>query len=185
MLFGLFPQQFNDLLLLLINPLSLPRHDTEYYSAAPGLVWYSQYWQSGFNLSGGQSQAPEEYVGGQQLTDNWDAYPLHPAPNVRLRAPAGISTLPSASRQGNTLTLDITPFSDNQPGHLGAGFFSGFGSGSPSRHCVVQPMMTLRYQVAGLSLAGKAKSGSQSLDLFAGHLQAATQAATQAAITSA
>ena len=272
--FGLFPQQFNDLLLLLINPLSLPRHDTEYYSAAPGLVWYSQYWQSGFNLSGGQSQAPEEYVGGQQLTDNWDAYPLHPAPNVRLRAPAGISTLPSASRQGNTLTLDITPFSDNQPGHLGAGFFSGFGSfpklsgtyeidqngvkiaggdavaasggapdlltqvhldshpsvirfvldatrkgkgntyplstssqtvwtwhsardthstvpagwvcgslltGSPSRHCVVQPMMTLRYQVAGLSLAGKAKPGSQSLDLFAGHLQAATQAATTSA----
>jgi len=272
--FGLFPQQFNDLLLLLINPLSLPRHDTEYYSAAPGLVWYSQYWQSGFNLSGGQSQAPEEYVGGQQLTDNWDAYPLHPAPNVRLRAPAGISTLPSASRQGNTLTLDITPFSDNQPGHLGAGFFSGFGSfpklsgtyeidqngvkiaggdavaasggapdlltqvhldshpsvirfvldatrkgkgntyplstssqtvwtwhsardthstvpagwecgslltGSPSRHCVVQPMMTLGYQVAGLSLAGKAKPGSQSLDLFAGHLQAATQAAITSA----
>lgn len=28
--------------------------------------------------------------------------------------------VPSASRAGNTLTLDLTPFSDNTPGHLGA-----------------------------------------------------------------
>ena len=37
--------------------------------------------------------------------------------------------VPSASRSGNTLDLDVTPFSDNQPGHLGSGFQLGiFGA---------------------------------------------------------
>jgi hypothetical protein len=261
--FGLFPAQYHDFLLLLISPLRLPRRQTEYMSAGPGLVWVSQFWQSYQTLAGGQSQALRELRAGQHLADSWNAYPLHPGPNVRLPAPANaVSVLPSASRQGNTLTLDITPFTDNQPGHLGAGFFPGFGSspklsgryeidqngvkiaggdavaastglgdlltsasldrrrsvirfeldatrtgsgyplstssqtvwtwrsvrgtaaelprgwvcgsavtGSPSRSCVVQPMMTLRYRVAGLSLAGQTAPGRQVLDLAAGHLQ--------------
>ena len=38
-------------------------------------------------------------------------------------------TIPSASRSGNTLVLDVTPFSDNVPGHLGSGFQLGiFGA---------------------------------------------------------
>ena len=39
------------------------------------------------------------------------------------------TAVPSASRSGNTLALDVTPFSDNQPGHLGSGFQAGiFGA---------------------------------------------------------
>jgi hypothetical protein len=56
---------------------------------------------------------------GDNLTENWGAYPLHPAPNVQLFPHPNMfgDTLPSASRAGNTLTLDIDPFDDNQPGH--------------------------------------------------------------------
>ena len=39
-------------------------------------------------------------------------------------------TIPSASRSGNTLVLDVTPFSDNEPGHLGSGFQPGIFGGS-------------------------------------------------------
>jgi hypothetical protein len=46
-----------------------------------------------------------------------------------------------------------------------------------SRHCAAQPMMTLRYAVAGLGLDGAAKSGQQSLHLTVGHLQGAKAAA--------
>ena len=39
------------------------------------------------------------------------------------------TAIPSASRSGNTLSLDVTPFSDSQPGHLGSGFQPGiFGA---------------------------------------------------------
>ncbi len=37
--------------------------------------------------------------------------------------------------------------------------------------CAVQPMMTLRYAVRGLSLAGQAPAGRQVVDLTVGHLQ--------------
>jgi hypothetical protein len=53
----------------------------------------------------------------------------------------------------------------------------------PGRHCAVQPMMTLRYAVAGMGLNGSAAPGRQLLRLWAGHLQLAKAAAvTHAAV---
>jgi hypothetical protein len=39
------------------------------------------------------------------------------------------------------------------------------------RHCAVQDLLTLRYQLAGLGPAGVAPSGSQSLAISVAHLQ--------------
>jgi hypothetical protein len=42
-----------------------------------------------------------------------------------------------------------------------------------TRHCAVQSMMALRYQVAGLSLAGTAAPGRQAIGITVSHLQLA------------
>ena len=53
-------------------------------------------------------------------TENWNAYPLHAGYNTNLVGAANPSplrpALPSASRKGNTLTLDVMPFSDSTLG---------------------------------------------------------------------
>jgi len=41
----------------------------------------------------------------------------------------------------------------------------------PSRSCAAEPMMTLRYAVAGLTLSGSNPAGRQVLHVTAGHLQ--------------
>jgi hypothetical protein len=65
-----------------------------------------------------------EYRGGQRLTESWDNYPLHPAPDTSLGGETRVFVVrPSAQRTGNTLMLDVTPFSDNQYGHLGPYFY--------------------------------------------------------------
>ena len=58
-----------------------------------------------------------EFRPGAQVTEPWGAFPLHPAPNVNLvGAVTGdqdlAPSLVSASRSGDTLSLDISPFSD-------------------------------------------------------------------------
>jgi hypothetical protein len=45
---------------------------------------------------------------------------------------------------------------------------------SPSRRCSVQPMMTLNYRVAGLSLNGETVPGLQAISITAGHIQLAS-----------
>jgi hypothetical protein len=45
----------------------------------------------------------------------------------------------------------------------------------PSRHCAVQPMMTVSYHVAGLSLSGTVAAVRQAVDLTIGHIQLATR----------
>jgi len=64
---------------------------------------------------------------------NWSRYPLHPTPNVSLPGAGLFPVLPSASRDGNTLSLDITPFGDNQPGDIGAGYGSCLDFGFPCK----------------------------------------------------
>jgi hypothetical protein len=63
---------------------------------------------------------------GQELSTNWNAYPLHPAPNL-VSAGVGLRTLPSAVRAGNKLIVDVTPFSDNALGHTGSGIAKSNG----------------------------------------------------------
>jgi hypothetical protein len=198
---------------------------------------------------------------GHQYTDDWNQYPLHPGVSTVTGDEASFAALtPAATRAGNTLRLDVTPFSDND-GHLGAGYiFENYpvtgrysvtadgrqiASGSavwgvPSvqlggraskvsftltadahppgfllspdsrttwtwrsvrdtsarlpggwdcflqrvgprryaevRQCAVQPLLTLDYQIRGLSLSGRTRPGAQVIDLTVGHLRLARAA---------
>jgi hypothetical protein len=107
----------------------LPGRQTLYLTAHPAMIWQTSYFING--ISSGQTNPFRRYHGGQDRSETWNAYPLHPAPNVVLPGTSFFTgpVLPSASRARNTLLLDITPFSDNTVGHTGAGFQDNFGSG--------------------------------------------------------
>jgi hypothetical protein len=261
-------------------PLRLPLRQTHYLSASPAMFWktfYSEYRTiSRGQTPGGQTGAFRLLHPGQHLTQTWGAYPLHPGTNVSFPHTRMIVVRSSAARAGNTLSLDVTPFSDNQPGHLGDGLAVPFpgkvhqvsgryavyqngvkiaggnavkatggygdlqvsaalaakpalikfvlsasrasaqyhlsatsrdvwtwhsrpepgatipapwlcnfapGPASRDRRCAVQPMMTLRYSVAGLGIDGAAKPGNQAITITAGHIQLAPQVpVTQAGV---
>jgi hypothetical protein len=115
----------------LVLPLRLPGTQTQYLSAAPSAVWQTSYTQSRTALAGGQSTGLENFRPRQQVAQNWNAYPLHPQPDVQTlhgRLAQQIPAFPSAFRTGNVLRLRITPFSDNYTGHFGTGFRDGTGS---------------------------------------------------------
>jgi len=112
------------------HPIDLPRKQTEYVSAAPDLVWFggfSKYVLPGPfpGWAGGQYEAFHPYQGGTNVTEQWNRFPLHPAGHVALEPldHATVFTQPAATRAGDLLRLSITPFSDNQPGHTGTGFY--------------------------------------------------------------
>jgi hypothetical protein len=113
-----------------IYPQALPDQRTVYATGDPAAVWASEYWQSFQTLSGGQSAALDQFAAGQTVPVDWNGAPLHMGANVNLIGAANVfAAAPSASRSGNTLVLDVTPFSDNQPGDLGSGFQTGiFGA---------------------------------------------------------
>lgn len=256
----------------LIPQLKLPGRQIQYISARPAMYWSSNYFEFYSSLAGGQAEPFRLLHGGQQVSEKWGRYPLHPGVIAAFPHTA-VSNLfpvePSAVRAGNKLTLDITPFSDNQFGHLGSGFSSSIFGGGPKvtgsyalyqngkkiaggdaakaagggsglflqanlsakastikfalsasraaggryllspassdvwtwrsapdakaavpapwycaiavahgmlkfdRHCVVQQMLALRYNVAGLSLSGQASPGHQVVHITVGHLQEA------------
>ena len=85
------------------------------------------------SLAGGQLDELRTFHAGEQLAENWNAYPLHAGYNTNLIGAANLSPtpappIPSASRKGNALALDVMPFSDSTLGHVSAsGFFGGFG----------------------------------------------------------
>jgi hypothetical protein len=126
---GLFPGQLSGLVLSGFNPLTMPRQQTEYLTGDPSIVWATSIDQSYRiqDLPGGQDgSAVQSFTAGQSLSENWNAYPLHPAPQVNLLGAANpFPVLPSASRAGKTLTLAVDPFGDNQPGHTGNGYSAG------------------------------------------------------------
>ena len=107
----------------------------------PAVLWSDSYEQSFQNLAGGQADGLRTFQAGQRLTENWNAYPLHAGYNTNLIGAANVATtLPSASRAGDALTLDVMPFSDSTPGHVGAsGFFGGFAGpfGKISGHYLI------------------------------------------------
>ncbi|HEX3492897.1 MAG TPA: hypothetical protein VHU92_26375 [Streptosporangiaceae bacterium] len=239
--------------------LSLPGRQIQYFTASPASYWSTSYWEND-QAAGGQSDAWRLLHGGEHLTEDWNRYPLHPAPNVILPGSTALTGIPSAIRAGNLLSLQITPFSDNTYGHLGTGFLTtskvsgryaiyqdgariaggnavktagglnptlavqarlsprpsvirfvvtasrasrlfplsaastdvwtwpsrpepratltapwvcNGGSNSTDEHCAVQGMLTLRYQVAGLSVSGATRPGRQQIGLIVGHLQEA------------
>jgi hypothetical protein len=109
-----------------VFPLPLPTRQVQYLSASPAMLWqcnYSAYRAiSAGQTPGGQTSAFRLLHPGQQLTQTWGQYPLHPGPNVSFPGTSPIVVQPSADRAGGTLNLDITPFSDNQPGDTGDGW---------------------------------------------------------------
>jgi hypothetical protein len=134
--FGLFPVQWRTLPGVTFGPLRVPRQQTEYMTGNPAVLWSDSYEQS--STAGGQADGLRSFAAGERLTENWNAYPLHAGYNSDLIGAANLHpAIPSASRAGNKLTLDVTPFSDSTPGHLSAsGFFGGsFGpSGKITGH---------------------------------------------------
>ena len=275
--FGVFAPQWNELFGVLFQPMRVPRTETEYMTGNPAVLWSDSYEQSFQNLAGGQTDDLRTFQAGQRLTENWNAYPLHAGYNTNLIGAANVAAaLPSASRAGDALTLDVMPFSDSTRGHVGAsGFFGGFegsfgkisghylitengktiAAGNPlqgavgpggefhtrvtlsprpstvrlvldatrkakiytlstssrtvwtwrsahrsgarlpagwgcaieptgtvlGRACAVEPMMTLGYAVAGLSLSGSAPAGAQAVHVTVGHLQLARAVAVTGA----
>jgi hypothetical protein len=107
-------------------PFAMPRRQTEYLLASPSAVWFPSESEWLSTVQGGQVSSGEVYRPGEHLDVGWNAFPLHPGYSVNLAGAANpFPVLPSASRSGNRLILDVTPFSDNQPGHTGLGFSAG------------------------------------------------------------
>jgi hypothetical protein len=252
-------------------PVKLPGLQTEYMTGTiPSVTYNTSYNQFLPSFAGGQGEdAYNSLRAGQKVTENWNNYPLHPQPFVQTQRGSLAShdpLPPTAFRTGDKLSLFTTAFSDNVPGHLGAGFFPPFSgpkvkvsgsyavyqdgvrvaAGSPvtqdpfaglplvplshkaslirfvlsgarrgkhyvlspafrtvwtwrsrpepgatvppawycqnftgpgSRRCAVQPMMTLNYDVHGMSLRGATRAGRQVIGLTAGHLQVGGHAA--------
>jgi hypothetical protein len=236
----------------------VPGRRIDYFTANPAIVWDGNY----ASASGSETDLGRTFRPGERLTDDWGRYPLHPAAAVSLTGAASpVPVIPSATRLGNLLAVDVTPFTDSTPGHLSYGFSpptgakptgsfeidqdgkkiaagdaGAYGPGGPhvmlapgpsvirfvlsaartgpdyplsarshtvwawrsrrapgatlptgwacvvpgtartTRHCSVQPMMTLGYQVAGLALNGSARPGRQALAITAGHLPLAAAA---------
>jgi hypothetical protein len=265
MTFGGFPQASSVGTLTLVGLVRLPGLQTQYMSAGPSIVWSSSYSEFIDELfASGQNDTFRAYRPGQQLTEDWNRYPLHPQQDVQLLhgSAARLSPqYPSAFRQDNVLWLAPNEFSDNQLGHTGASLVpsSGVtvtgryavyqngvlvGRGNPAdgiapvnlaaqpaairfvlsagrrgksyplspasrtvwtwksvpdpaatvpaswfcgfilvgnqfevdRHCSVQSLLTLGYQVHGLALNGTAPPGPQVIGLNVGHIQVAKTA---------
>lgn len=105
-------------------PLTLPGRLTEYAggTGSARMEWFGQYAPGPVPSEPGDIRLLHP---GEHLTENWDAYPLHPAANVLLDHEPNMfgAVLPSALRAGNTLRLNVDPFDDNQPGHQIGVFF--------------------------------------------------------------
>jgi hypothetical protein len=242
------------------DPISLPGRQIRYVGGnTPATMWgdYYDLRNAAGDFLGGESEAFHLVHPGERVTDVWNQYPLHPGTNVNPDPQSVYDvSLPSASREGNTLTVSVTPFDDNQPGHTGDGTngisgatttgtyqidqdgariaggsvpvgpsgsaaFTTQATLSParstvrfelvmkqtgpqfplstasttvwtwqssheaggtlphgwycddataSRHCRVEPMMTLLYNVHGMALNGTTAAGRQVVDITAGHI---------------
>lgn len=106
----------------IVKPLPLPGVQVQYFSADPALLWQSGYYTSDTDLQGGQQDDTWRVLSPGSQVMNWNRYPLHPQPDFSAGGPGGklFPLIPSAIRTGDRLTLTIRPFSDNEPGHLGA-----------------------------------------------------------------
>jgi hypothetical protein len=138
---GLFKPQANDGLFSPFNAFQvrMPQVQTQYVTGNPAISWYegmAQYSNDTFGLpgaAGGQWSGPRVYRAGDKRAETWDSYPLHPGVGRSGGLTTGLSpeVVPGATRDGDTLRLDVIPFSDSN-GHMGEGFFNGDGTGTGS-----------------------------------------------------
>jgi hypothetical protein len=125
--FGGYPGQFESVLLGALQPVPLPGLQTEYMTGGRNIAWLSGYEQFIRTGAGGQTDTYRPLLAGQQLTQNWNQYPLAPQADEQLLTGALgrlLAGYPSALRYGNQLWLNPVAFSDNEPGHTGQGFFA-------------------------------------------------------------
>jgi hypothetical protein len=102
----------------------VPGRRIDYFSGNPAIVWNDNYSAA----SGSEGDQGTTFHAGQRLTDDWGRYPLHPAATVNLAGAASpVPIVPSASRVGNVLAVDVTPFTDSTPGHMSFGFLPPVG----------------------------------------------------------
>jgi hypothetical protein len=113
-------------------PISMPRVQTQFFSAGPRLLWTNNTVPDARFPDGILSNFTV-YAPGEKRAENWNNYPLHPVPVVLPggRARGIVPVIPSAFRSGNTLGFNQLPFTDNQPGHINIGLFT-FGKPRPS-----------------------------------------------------
>ena len=238
-------------------PVRMPSVQTQYFQAGRNLLWTLWTMTNVHQFTGVDIDIYRWFSGGQAQTQNWNAFPLHPAAFTTLGGPsAAFPVQISAPRIGNVLLLGLTPWSDNQFGHTGPGFgdngpalvtgtyqvdqngrriasgsavtgipgirlspapsvlkftltadrhssFNPLSSGSSTtwtwhsdrdtrarvprawacglelagstyrivRQCAVQHLMTLSYQVQGMSMTGQTRPGPQAVEVTAGHIQ--------------
>lgn len=114
--------------------MPIPEQRTEYFTAGtPPVTWFDEFFQDSGTLDTGQTDSGRAFRPGEVTTENWNEYPLHTTTNVNASGARAGAALVSASRSGDTLTLDLSPFGDNDPGHNAAGYVSKFdGSQSPT-----------------------------------------------------
>jgi hypothetical protein len=109
-----------------IFPLAMPQVQTQYFTAGPKVQWSNESFTALGSIFDSSNDVFRAYPPGGTQSQDWNRYPLHPAEGT---APPGTGSasliLVSAAREGNTLLLSPVPFTDNQPGHIGEGFFSG------------------------------------------------------------
>jgi hypothetical protein len=107
-------------------PIRLAGRQIRYIGGdAPATTWGEYYHadDAAGNRIGSEYEMMQTVRPGEQTTDTWNQYPLHPGPNVNPDPQSAYDeSLPSASREGDTLTVSVTPFEDNDPGHNGPGF---------------------------------------------------------------
>jgi hypothetical protein len=104
--------------------IRMPQRQTQYFTASPRIMWSNETWTNINQFAGGDFDDFRVYQPGQKQSQDWNRYPLHPAQDTTLGGLAdAFPTFTSAARLGNKLELGQTPWSDNQFGHLGAGFF--------------------------------------------------------------
>ena len=124
---GLFPAQLRDGFVFVNSfPLKLPQRRIEYTSVGTGLLWKAVLTTNAGDFL--QNDGFRQYHARQRAREDWNRYPLHVGVNADLLGAANPFVLPpSAGRAGDTLSIDMTPFSDNLPGHAGNGYAFDIG----------------------------------------------------------
>ncbi|HEY3955384.1 MAG TPA: hypothetical protein VGM53_18595 [Streptosporangiaceae bacterium] len=136
-----------------------PGSDLVYFGGnLPGFYLRGQYWPGGGLQSGpGQLGAGNYVPPGRRVTSTWNRYPLHPDANALFTKRIWYQAVqPSASRAGNTLRLDVTPFTDNKPGDTG----SGYGSYTDSAVTGTYQLDANGKKIAGGNAVTAANSGT-------------------------
>jgi hypothetical protein len=95
---------------------------------------------------------------------------LSPSPSV-IRFTLNTSQSPKLGPLSTASSTVWTWRSAPSPGTTLPAGWTCLPTGAANRACAVQPMMTLRYQVAGMSLSGFTNPGQQVVHVQVGHLQ--------------